>query len=171
MKRERRQPTRAEWEAFLQTWWEELNADNPITVADLTKVIADNKDLRAALPGDLAEAFDKSAGTFSRKLGSALAKRAGTRYGEGGLHIVRAGEFRRAVRWKLELGSTECEFVSLVSLYNPSAGNIRREKKVGGAETDSTNSQTHTVSTCQHGMPAGYPCDECDIEARFGGAE
>ncbi len=138
----------AEWEAFLQTWWEELNADNPITVADLTKVIADNKDLRAALPGDLAEAFDKSAGTFSRKLGSALAKRAGTRYGEDGLHIVRAGEFRRAVRWKLELGSTECEFVSLVSLYDPSAGESKQgeEEKRNSerAEKDSTNSQTHT---------------------------
>lgn len=137
----------AEWEAFLQTWWEELNADKPTTTADLTKVIADNDTLRAALPGDLAEAFDKSAGSFSRKLGTALAKRAGTRYGEDGLHIVRAGEFRRAVRWKLELGSTECEFVSLVSLYNPSAGKIREEKKVTGAEKDSTNSQTHTPST------------------------
>jgi hypothetical protein len=133
-----------EWEAFLQTWWEELNADKPTTVADLTKAIADNDALRAALPGDLAEAFDKSAGSFSRKLGTALAKRAGTRYGEEGLHIVRAGEFRRAVRWKLELGPTECEFVSLVSLYNSSAEKIGSEKKVAGGETDSTNSQTHT---------------------------
>jgi hypothetical protein len=100
--------------------------------------------LRAALPGDLAEAFDKSSGSFSRKLGTALARRAGTRFGEDGLHIVRAGEFRRAVRWKLELGSTECEFVSLVSLYNPSAGKIRGEKNTERAETNSTNSQTHT---------------------------
>jgi hypothetical protein len=163
----------AEWEAFLQTWWEELNADKPTTVAELTKVIGDNDALRAALPGDLAEAFDKSAGTFSRKLGTALAKRAGTRYGDDGLHIVKAGEFRRAVRWKLELGSTECEFVSLVSLYNPSAGKINGENNPGGAETDSTNSQTHTRESaddrCSHGTPVGYPCDECDVEARFGG--
>jgi hypothetical protein len=141
----------AEWEAFLQTWWEELNADKPTTVADLTKVIGDNDALRAALPGDLAEAFDKSAGSFSRKLGTALAKRARTRYGEDGLHIVRAGEFRRAVRWKLELGSTECEFVSLVSLYNPSAGKISSKENTDGGETNSTNSQTHT--------PAGGPLD------------
>jgi hypothetical protein len=134
----------AEWEAFLRAWWEELNADKPTTVADLTKVIGANDALRAALPGDLAEAFDKSSGSFSRKLGTALARRAGTRFGEDGLHIVRAGEFRRAVRWKLELGSTECEFVSLVSLYNPSAGKIRGEKNTERAETNSTNSQTHT---------------------------
>ena len=133
----------AEWEAFLQTWWEELNADKPTTVAELTKEISDSDTLKASLPGDLAEAFDKSAGSFSRRLGTALAKRAGTRYGEDGLHIVRAGEFRRAVRWKLELGPTECEFVSLVSLYNPSAGKNRGEKNIEGAEKDSTNSQTH----------------------------
>jgi hypothetical protein len=134
----------AEWETFLQAWWEELDASKPITVADLTKAITSNDGLRAALPGDLAEAFDKSSGSFSRRLGTALAKRAGTRYGEDGMHIVRAGEFRRAVRWKLELSSTECEFVSLVSLHNPSAGNIPTGKKPGGAETNSTNSQTHT---------------------------
>jgi hypothetical protein len=134
----------AEWEGFLQAWWEELDASKPITVAALTKRIDDNEDLKAALPGDLAEAFDKSSGSFSRKLGTALAKRAGTRYGEDGMHIARAGEFRRAVCWKLELGSTECEFVSLVSLYNPSAGKITEENNLGRGETNSTNSQTHT---------------------------
>jgi hypothetical protein len=134
----------AEWEGFLSAWWQELDASKPITVADLTKRIDRNDTLKAALPGDLAEAFDKSTGSFSRKLGTALAKRAGTRYGEDGVHIVRAGEFRRAVRWKLELGTTECEFVSLVSLLNPSAGNIPGKKNAGGAEIDSTNSQTHT---------------------------
>jgi hypothetical protein len=101
--------------------------------------------LKEALQADLAEAFDKSAGSFSRKLGTALAKRAGTRYGEDGMRIVRAGEFRRAVRWKLELGSTECEFVSLVSLFNPSAGNIQGGNNLEEAETNSTNSQTHTL--------------------------
>jgi hypothetical protein len=134
----------AEWEGFLQAWWEELDASKPITVADLTKRINDNDALKEALPADLAEAFDKSAGSFSRKLGTALAKRAGTRYGEDGMRIVRAGEFRRAVRWKLELGSTECEFVSLVSLFNPSAGNIQGGNNLEEDETNSTNSQTHT---------------------------
>jgi hypothetical protein len=117
----------AEWEGFLYTWWEELDASKPITVADLTKRIDDNDTLKEALPGDLAEAFDKSVGSFSRKLGTALAKRAGTRYGEDGMHIVRAGEFRRAVRWKLDIGAKECEFVSLVSLIDPSAGNVSEE--------------------------------------------
>jgi hypothetical protein len=46
---------------------------------------------------------------------------------------VKAGELRRAVRWKLEKGSSECEFVSFVSLYNPSAGKNPEKKKVRGA--------------------------------------
>ena len=145
-----------EWETFLYTWWEELDASKPITVAELSKVISTNDDLRAALPGDLAEAFDKSAGGFSRKLGTALAKRAGTRYGDDGMHILRAGEFRRAIRWKLELSSTECEFVSLVSLYDPSAGKDKERKKGEGAEKDSTNSQTHTQAVTSHGEPEAW---------------
>jgi hypothetical protein len=60
------------------------------------------------------------------------------------MHIVRAGEFRRAVRWKLELGSAECEFVSFVSLYNPMGEKKKEEENTVGAEKDSTNSQTHT---------------------------
>jgi len=145
-----------EWETFLYTWWEELDASKPITVAELSKVISTNDDLRAALPGDLAEAFDKSSGGFSRKLGTALAKRAGTRYGDDGMHILRAGEFRRAIRWKLELSSTECEFVSLVSLYDPSARKDKERKKGEGAEKDSTNSQTHTQAVTSHGDPEAW---------------
>jgi hypothetical protein len=57
------------------------------------------------------------------------------------MHIVRAGEFRRAVCWKLEVGSTECEFVSLI---NPSAGKFTAENNLERSETNSTNSQTHT---------------------------
>jgi hypothetical protein len=140
----------AEWEGFLLAWWEEVEGQ-PVTVAELVKLIKEKDKLRSALPPDLAEALDKSEGSVSRKLGNALAKRAGTRYGEDALHVVRAGEFRRAVRWQLQKGPSECEFVSFVSLYNPSAENfqrgtgpIREEKKVEGAETNSTNSQTHT---------------------------
>jgi hypothetical protein len=144
----------AEWEGFLHAWWEELDASKPITVANLTKRIDDNDDLKEALPGDLAEAFDKSAGSFSRKLGIALAKRAGTRYGEDGMHIVRAGEFRRALRWKLELGSTECESVSLVSLVNPSAGKFKGKNNLERGETNSTNSQTRTQDDHQSATAA-----------------
>ena len=143
----------AEWEEFLLAWWETF-AEEPVTVAQLTKRVETADDLREALPPDLAEALDKSKGSFSRRLGNALSKRSGTRYGEDALRVVKAGELRRAVRWKLEKGSSECEFVSFVSLYNPSAGKSSGENggaeaknRSEGPETNSPNSQTHTLNS------------------------
>ncbi len=144
----------AEWEAFLQEWWRQLG-DDSITGKALTKLITEEKALKDALPGDLSEAFDKGEGSFTRRLGKALAKRAGTRYGDKGWHISEAGEERRAKLWRVRDSSGECEFVSFESLYNPSASknacneNIQAEDKTAksrseGAETNSTNSQTHT---------------------------
>jgi hypothetical protein len=142
----------AEWEEFLLAWWETF-AEEPVTVAQLAKRVETDDDLREGLPPDLAEALDKSKGSFSRKLGNALSKRSGTRYGEDSLRVVKAGELRRAVRWKLEKGASECEFVSFVSLYNPSAGKNSEQNGGGkeknrseGPETNSTNSQTHTTA-------------------------
>lgn len=140
----------AEWEAFLSEWWRQRGEDS-ITVKDLTALLEDAKQFREALPGDLLEAWDKSKGSFTRRLGNALSKRAGTRYGDEGLHVSAAGEFRRAKLWSVQEGSEECEFVSFVSLYNPSASKNMEEKegashKVagGGPGNNSTNSQTHT---------------------------
>ncbi len=147
----------AEWEAFLQEWWRQLG-DDSITGKALTKLITKEKALKDALPGDLSEAFDKGEGSFTRRLGKALAKRAGTRYGDEGWHISEAGEERRAKLWRVQDSSGECEFVSFESLYNPSASknacneDIQAEDKTAksrseGAETNSTNSQTHTETT------------------------
>jgi hypothetical protein len=144
----------AEWEAFLEEWWRQRGEDK-ITVKDLAKLIEDEKALRDVLPGDLSEARDKGEGSFTRRLGKAIAKRAGTRYGEDGLHITEAGEVRRAKLWSVRDSSEEGEFVSFVSLYNPSASkNVCNERiqagehgphtASGGPETNSPNSQTHT---------------------------
>lgn len=145
----------AEWEAFLEEWWRQRGEDS-ITVKDLHKLIEKESSLKDALPGDLSEALDKGEGSFTRRLGNALAKRAGTRYGEEGLHIAEAGEFRRAKLWSVQESSDECEFVSFESLYNPSASKkdntnsvnkeVNTEKTAEqGPETNSTNSQTHTA--------------------------
>ena len=97
---------------------------------------------------------DKSAGSFSRKLGTALARRAGTRYGEDSLHIVRAGSSEGRT-WKLELGSTECEFVSLVSLYDPSAGKkYERKKYRGPKQTQLTHKLTPLPATLRTRLPS-----------------
>ena len=145
----------AEWEAFLEEWRRQQGED-PITGKALTKLITEEKTLRDALPGELSEALDKGEGSFTRRLGKALSKRAATRYGEDGLHVSEAGEERRAKLWRVQDNSGECEFVSFVSLYDPSAskkacnedlqarGEIA-ESTEGETETNSPNSETHTT--------------------------
>jgi hypothetical protein len=147
----------SEWEAFLEEWWRQ-RGDDPITGKALTKLITEEKALGDALPSDLSEALDKGEGSFTRRLGKALAKRAGTRYGDDGWHVAEAGEERRAKLWRVQDSSGECEFVSFVSLYNPSASkkpcnsNAQTEEELvrsrsEEAETNSPNSQTHTPDT------------------------
>jgi hypothetical protein len=144
----------AEWEAFLEEWWRQRGEDK-ITVKDLAKLIEDEKPLQDALPGDLSEARDKGEGSFTRRLGKAIAKRAGTRYGEDGLHITEAGSARAGKLWSIQDSSEECEFASFASLYNPSAsknvcnGDIQAESyktytASGEPEKNSSNSQTRS---------------------------
>jgi hypothetical protein len=52
-----------------------------------------------------------------------------------------------------------CEFVSFVSLYNPSAGknsgengSAETKNRSEGPETNSPNSQTHTIGTGEEGL-------------------
>jgi hypothetical protein len=151
----------AEWEEFLLAWWETFE-EEPVTVAQLAKRVETADELREALPPDLAEAFDKSKGSFSRRLGNALSKRSGTRYGEDALRVVKAGELRRAVRWKLDKGSSECEFVSFVSLYNPSAGKNSGEN--GGAEPNCSPFSGCTISGIR---PRG---EQRTVTVAFGGS-
>jgi hypothetical protein len=61
--------------------------------------------------------------------------------------------------------------VSFVSLYNPSAGNIRREKKVGGAETDSTNSQTHTTNGTNEKSPTCFENEKSAVKQEGGDSQ
>jgi hypothetical protein len=133
----------AEWEVFLEAWWRQRGEDS-ITGKNLAKLIEDQSALKDALPAELAEALDKGGGAFTRKLGKALAKRVGTRYGEDGLHIVDAGEYRRAKLWSVQDSSGECEFVSFVSFYNPTREIFDSKENTVGGEKNSTDSQTHT---------------------------
>ena len=136
----------AEWEAFLQEWWRQRGEDK-ITVKDLANLIEDEKPLQDALPGDLSEARDKGEGSFTRRLGKAIAKRAGTRYGEDGLHITEAGSVRAGKLWSVRDSSDDCEFASFASLYNPGASkNVCNENiQAGGnrAYTDSRAAETN----------------------------
>lgn len=136
-----------EWEAFLEAWWRQRGEDS-ITGKNLAKLIEETPALKDSLPADLAEALDKGTGAFTRRLGKALAKRAGTRYGEDGLHIVAAGDYNRAKLWSVRDSSGAYEFMSFMSSLNPTREQNDRVSTsqiyTGAAETNSTNSETHT---------------------------
>jgi hypothetical protein len=168
----------AEWEAFLKEWWRQVGEDK-ITVKDLAKLIENEKALRDALPGDLSEARDKGEGSFTRRLGKAIAKRAGTRYGEDGLHITEAGSARAGKLWSIQDSSDECKFASFASLYNPSASkNVCNERiqaeghmaytASGGPETNSPNSQTCSEREKRPSQRADAPTPHRDPEAWWG---
>ncbi len=144
----------AEWEVFLEAWWTH-KGDDKISVKDLAKLIEKENSLKDALPGDLSESLDKGEGSFTRRLGTAISKRVGTHYGDDGLHISEAGEFRRAKLWRIQDSTQSVSCVSFVSLYTPYAGKNDCNKDIqagantgdsasGGSEKDSPDSQTHT---------------------------
>ena len=148
----------AEWEAFLEEWWRQRGEDK-IAVKDLAKLIEDEKPLQDALPGDLSEARDKGEGSFTRRLGKAIAKRAGTRYGEDGLHITEAGSVRAGKLWSVRDSSYDCEFASFASLYNPSASkNVCNEDiQAGdnGAYTATVETETNPPNPQTRAEPVG----------------
>ena len=85
-----------QWEGFLETWHDVLG-DSPLTATELVGHIHDNADLRAALPDVMADVDTRN---YCRRLGIALAKKKGVRYPHG-LSIVKAGQYNRAVKWKV----------------------------------------------------------------------
>ncbi len=105
-----------EWEAFLLAWREAFGR-GAVTVAEVVRIL-DGEDDPAGprmgsnhLPGDLAYAWSRQAsghgGSFTRKLGKALSLREGTRFGESGVHVVRDGERKRSVSWRVVSLATE----------------------------------------------------------------
>jgi hypothetical protein len=91
------------WERFFATWLGALGAE-PVTVGDLAKAVAEEGPLRDALPDDdLADRLGKPA-AFRSKMGKALAARNGTRFGDAGLRVEKAGEDprSRAASWRVQ---------------------------------------------------------------------
>jgi hypothetical protein len=89
-------PTTAAWEAFLL----ELRPRMPksgFKAAEVAVRLRDDLELRAALPEDLGDIDPVS--NFQRRLGKALLKRVGRRYGESGVHLVKLGTKQGAVVW------------------------------------------------------------------------
>jgi hypothetical protein len=91
-------PTVAAWEAFLITLFRQM-ARSGFKTADVVASAKENVALRSVVPEDLGD-FEPVAG-FQRRLGKALLKRVGRRYGQSGIHLVRVGTKQGAVVWAL----------------------------------------------------------------------
>jgi hypothetical protein len=92
-----------QWEAFLQALATAFGQDC-FTAKQLTERIAGgDRALAETVPDELADAVEKP-GSFQKRLGHAFSKRVATRYGDRGIHLERAGEKRRATKWKVSFG-------------------------------------------------------------------
>jgi hypothetical protein len=94
-----------QWEAFLMAWALVFDT-RAITVKALVEELGkDESPLREAVPQELLDAIpgqDGAWGGFARRLGRALSKRDGVRYGARGLHVVRAGGAHNVACWRVQ---------------------------------------------------------------------
>jgi putative DNA primase/helicase len=93
-------PTTAAWEGLLVELYLRMPKSG-FKGAELAARVREDQALRAVLPEDLGDL--EPAGNFQRRLGKALLKRVGRRYGESGVHLVRVGTRQGAVVWAIRV--------------------------------------------------------------------
>lgn len=109
-----------QWETFIETWYEELN-EQFYTVADLVEKFKTNKNLSDNLPVELSDGAENKG--FTRKLGKALAKKAGMHF-TNGLFVEKGKTIRRALTWRITTTKSQCEFGEFVYPSNNNNSNI-----------------------------------------------
>lgn len=93
------------WLVFLSAWHNKLQ-NSTFNIATLATKLAEDFELRDALPDDLGAVFHSDHGKFKIRLGKALKRRVGRRYGDDGLHLVRGDDVARKVAtWSVATGS------------------------------------------------------------------
>jgi hypothetical protein len=146
------------WEGLLAAWHARFGSE-PIRVAQVKDALADGAvELREALPDDLVEALEAQKG-FTRRLGTALARRAGAVFGEFGLD--RAGSSHRASLWKVSLASP-------VSHFRAKPESQSGHRKANPAETDSPDSPDAREPGDDDDDPS-ITCTDCRAPAVGGG--
>lgn len=105
----------AEWEAWLRALLG-YYVDDSFTTRDVEYAVREHAaaPLIEALPNDLSDTIGRPGVSFARRLGKAFAKREGTRFGDGDLHIMRAGQDTRGgtVRWTINAAGLQVPQVS-----------------------------------------------------------
>jgi hypothetical protein len=92
-------PTTAAWEAFLIQLHERMPRSG-FKGSEVVSRVREDGELRAVLPEDLGDLEPMA--SFQRRLGKALLKRVGRRYGDRGVHLVRVGTRQGAVVWSVQ---------------------------------------------------------------------
>lgn len=89
----------SQWEVFLADCLATYGSQ-PFRVADLLKAVAQDDGRRDLLPDALVDALDRGGEKgISRRIGKALQKRIGTRFGSDGLYIERADTKGHVATW------------------------------------------------------------------------
>lgn len=106
-----------QWDSFLTAWYDRVG-EKPITANELAKHLEENSEFYDTLPDTLADARKESKG-FTRRIGNALAARAGRRY-PGGLQLLRSEKTRdRAVLWQVKMSLGVVNLSPLASKMSP----------------------------------------------------
>jgi hypothetical protein len=99
-----------EWEAFLRRW-HEIFADAAQPVSVVVKYLKDEVGvagtLSDVLPDDLSSIPERNGDgkpiSLEKRLGKALSKKLGVRYGDDGIHLEKTGEGKKAKLWCVKL--------------------------------------------------------------------
>jgi hypothetical protein len=99
---EQSDPSEGQWESFLATIHRRYYGRD-FGVVDLVRQLRLDLAFHAMLPDDVYD-DGKDGNLFTRKLGNAFRQRVDRRYGEFGVHLVKAGLDRstKTVRWRVE---------------------------------------------------------------------
>lgn len=142
-----------EWQGFLEAWADRYR-DEPITAHEVADGLRHDHGaaLRHALPSDLADAYDRAPTNFTRRLGKQLAKRQGTRYGNGAreLHIEQASIESRGGRvlWRVVAGM-QVPQVSVCATRGRSSGVQTHHTTPSAPQATQTDLQD--LHTCEDG--------------------
>lgn len=87
-----------QWESFISIWHDAFG-DKSMTVAELTGLMKDKPAVAEAIPPDLADSVNDKG--FTRRLGRALARRAGVRYSNN-YNIIKGKSEKHAITWSVQ---------------------------------------------------------------------
>jgi putative DNA primase/helicase len=101
------------WAAFLEVWHETYGSTG-VTAGKIADDLGQGEHpaLREVLPDEFS-LLDEN---LSRKLGRALGKHVGIRYGKAGYHVANVGEHKRSILWSVQKGSAEAPDTHLLPL-------------------------------------------------------